>query len=805
MKTVVTVFGLLVFEFIILGIPGIQAQPPASTARVIPELRAFRVNPHPPEIDGRLDDTIWQREDIKYARKFIQRSPDEGEPASESTLVAVAYDESALYFAFWCYDSEPSKIRKQLVRRDRSSIADRVIIRLDPYHDHQSGYEFDISAANVQQDYRIYDEDCLDSNWDGVWESAVQMQPWGWSAEVRIPYYCLRFNEKTEHVWGIDFVRWIERHNESARWAFTPLAKGGFASNFGHLTGLVDIQPAHHLAIQPYMVADYRSQPGTMSDPDGRSGFGDMGVDVKYGISSDLTLDATVNPDFGQVEADEPVLNLSTFETQYSERRPFFIEGANLFETRYDLFYSRRIGRRPTGYPDDPEYYADSDRPSETTILGAAKLTGKLATGTNLAILTAVTDEEKGKYITTSGELREGIMETQAGYSVVRVKQDVLNNSSLGGMLTLASQDERHPAVTGGIDWRLYDHNSGWLLSGQTVFSRNDNENTGFGIDATLNKYSGKHIRGGIGLEIEDPNLNLNRLGYLNRNDWRGGWIWLQYRTTDDWWIIRNSYNNLNGYAAWNYAGDNIERGGNWNSYFEFINNWSASAGFNVSFDEWDDRETRGHDKWKKPTIYSWWVQIETDAARKLSFGLYPSGGHYREAPWCALGMSVNYRPASNLEFYIYSRYSRDYGQVWYVDNPDENTEVFADMNWDYISLSASASVMIHRNLSCQLSAEGILTSLDYYNYRPYLGGDQYGDSLMNFDYYDYNYTQLNSTLLIRWEYIPGSTLYLVWTRARPEADQTANNLALKRDFDRFFSAGAENIFLIKASYWWNI
>ncbi|UCE67526.1 MAG: carbohydrate binding family 9 domain-containing protein, partial [Candidatus Zixiibacteriota bacterium] len=209
-------FGGLFLLALVLSIGNpVFAQETPITESTVPELKATRINPYPPEIDGELDDDTWKRDDIDFARDFIQREPDEGLPATESTLVAVAYDDHALYFAFWCFESEPEKIARQLVRRDRWGESDVVTVRLDPYHDHQTGFKFDVSAAGVQRDCRLYNDDWNDYSWDGVWESAVKMQPWGWTAEIRIPYHCLRFTEKDEHVWGMNVTRYINRRGES--------------------------------------------------------------------------------------------------------------------------------------------------------------------------------------------------------------------------------------------------------------------------------------------------------------------------------------------------------------------------------------------------------------------------------------------------------------------------------------------------------------------------------------------------------------------------------------------------------------
>jgi hypothetical protein len=314
---------------------------------------------------------------------------------------------------------------------------------------------------------------------------------------------------------------------------------------------LKGIKPIRHLEVLPYAVSGLETQPKDQGNPDGRDYMKNIGFDLKYGLSSNLILDAAINPDFGQVELDRPVLNLSTYETYYEEKRPFFVEGANLFDTRYSLFYSRRIGRPPRGGIDDEEYFSyDPDfdyyshYPKSTTILGAAKLTGKLNSGTSIAFLNAVTQEENANYVAINGDNREGTVEPSANYSVFRLQQDIFKNSYLGGMITSAVQDKSNPATTGGVDWRLLTNSGKWAFIGQSVFSRVESDNTGYGLNCEVGKMAGEHFRGEIGVGIKDTHLDLNRLGYLGRNNEKGGWMWMQYRTNEDWWIFRNTWNN---------------------------------------------------------------------------------------------------------------------------------------------------------------------------------------------------------------------------------------------------------------------
>ncbi len=811
---------VLLFFLVILANSAI-AEDSTTVERIVPEITAVRINPHPPVIDGKLDDAVWNEHDFTIARDFRQRDPDEGEAETESTLVVVAYDDNAVYFGIRCYDSKPEKITRQLVRRDRWSESDKIIVRIDPYHDHQTGNAFEVNASGVQRDYRMYEDNNIDYAWDGVWEANVHSEPWGWSAEMRIPYHCLRFTEKEAHTWGIDFVRVISRKAETTQWAFSPAGAGGRVSKFGHLTGLTGIRPAGRLEVLPYAVSNLEVGEAASGNPDGRRTYENTGVDLKYGLSSNLTLDATINPDFGQVELDSPVLNLSAFESYFSEKRPFFLEGSDLFRTDFQLFYSRRIGRQPSEYlwdagyrHYDPDYSYPVDRPNATTILGAAKLTGKLANGTSIGFLNAVTQEETEKYMTAGGITREGVVEPTANYSVMRVKQDIFGNSNIGAMMTLASQDYHHPAMTGGVDWRLQTGNGLWGLRGQTVFSRVDNVNTGFGLDVTAEKLAGKHIRGAVGGTIKDPHLQINRLGFTSRNDQQNAWGWIQYRTQDDWWIIRNSYNNFNTYFTWNYAGVNINKGGNFNTYIEFLNNWSLGGGVSIQAERYSDLETRGNGLWEWPVhpTFSWWASLNTDYRKKVSFRINPGSGGDRGGSWWANYVGAEYRPRGNMEFSVGVNYHRSFNGTRWITNWDHDGQddtdklaMFADLDNDRVSMYLTAGVMLTRNLSWQISGQGLISSLDYHNYRQYLGGNNYDPNVGYTGNHDGTYSALNSTMLVRWEYRPGSTIYFVWTRSRPEWDDSINNLEISNEIDRFFSRGAENVWLIKASYWWNI
>jgi len=794
-----------------------QTNPYDPSYAPIKELRAKKINPHVPQIDGDLSDAIWNDEELPIGRDFRQMSPVEGAAASESTHVAVVYGDDALYIGFWCFETQPEKILAELVRRDRYSNSDNISVYLDPYHDHQSGYQFQMNAAGVLRDVQLsYDTDS-DLSWDAVWNGATKIQPWGWSAEIEIPYSCIRFHEsETEQTWGFNATRYISKADESTWWRFSPSTEGGWVSTFGHLHGIKGIKPATQLEVLPYSVVKLETEPKNNGNPDGRTSYADVGFDVKYSLASNMTLDATINPDFGQVELDQPVLNLTSFETYYSEKRPFFLEGANLFDTEFTMFYSRRIGRSPRIWPDDVDYYIN--RPYATTILGAGKITGKIAEKTSIAVLSAVTDEEVAEFVGTDGVTREDVVEPKASYNVIRVKQDFLQCSHIGFLGTLAALDKYHPEATAGIDWRLYTSKADYGFRGQVVTSDVGDDPPGFGLDVTFGKPAGRNFRGSFGIEMADPNLDLNGLGYNSVNNYREFWAWTQIKfDSKEYGIFRGIYNNFNYWSDWNYDGARISHGGNYNFSLGFVNSWYFSGGINFNSATWDPWENRGNGLWREPSDWSWWACIGTDSRKTIYLEINPGSGKSDYGTWWANYVGMVIRPRVNIDLSVGSNYKRRFGMTRWVENiEDPNTgeeiSIFADHDLDQVTPEISISWSLTRDLSFQFSGEMHISGIDHFDYRRYIGNEGYapvGDIKTQEDLesdHDYNYRAFNSTMVIRWEYNPGSTVYLVWTQSRSGLE-SHNDLRFHRDFEELFSSDTEgmNVFLIKASYWLNI
>jgi hypothetical protein len=772
---------------------------------------AVRANPHC-QIDGVLDEEFWNK--APPSGNFTQYQPDEGQPESESTLVRVAYDDEALYVAMEMYDSEPEKIISRLTRRDRYVECDLVNVIIDSHHDHQTAYAFTLYASGTQKDSYYYNDNWSDDSWDAVWESATRITPWGWVAEIKIPFHCLRFACEENPVWGFYCSRRIARKNELDRWIYIPESVSGFVSQFGHLKGMKNLAPPKNLELLPYAVSYEQTAPKSPGNPDGRDFFGNSGFDLKYGITSNITLDATVNPDFGQVEQDETVLNLSTFETWYPEKRPFFLEGFKIFETPLDLFYSRRIGKPPSGWPDNVDYYID--RPTASTILFAGKVSGKTKGGTSIGLLEAVTQKETAEFMDVAGFRRKEVIEPEANYVAARVMQDFLKNSTVGVMATAVNQQSFQPAYTGGLDWTLRFHDGDYRARGQVVGSQTGPQENGWGGYFEFQKEGGERILGSISAEYFDRGLDLNRMGFLSRNDYKETWAWVQYRTTKPWWIIRKTWNNLNIGWADNLSGVRLTRGGNFNNSIELVNFWTVGGGIWRDYDnQYSDRETRGGPPAPIPKGQNWWIWLQTDARKWYQINPYFEMGDTRDGRYRAYSLSSELHPRSNIEFSAGPGYQKSWGvSRWLTYLEDENgnrtDDIFGEQDMEQFNMTFRATYTFTRNLTLQVYAQPFIAAVDYKNFKKLVPPDgfEYVDQTVYDEadqQPDFKWKSFNSNLVLRWEYRPGSTLFLVWTQNRDTWSQGLGDFRFRRDWNDMFDAYPNSTFLMKINYWWSL
>lgn len=802
------------------------------TAVPLKTARAIRLGTAVPVIDGRHDDEIWRRAPVQGG--FTQRDPDQGETPTERTTFQVAYDDEAIYVAVMCHDSDPSQIRARLTRRDDYASRDVVTIHIDPHHDHRTGFFFDLGVSGAIADGVIYNDDWFDDTWDGVWEGRSAIVEDGWSAEYRIPYHVLRFSEQESYTWGIDVFRRIPRKEEWDHWRLIPRGTNGWLSRLGHLEGISGITPPRHLEVFPFGLSRLTLSPGEDGADDEIDLFATTGLDLRYGVTSNISVNATVNPDFGQVEADPAVLNLSVFETFYRERRPFFLEGRSIFDspgpdivgiqspTR--LFHSRRIGRRPSrfGLPDDAD---EIDRPDNTTIWGAVKVSGKTSRRTSFGILNAVTGSRDARIEQTFTDSIEDVetversdfrVEPVTNYFVGRAQQDVLTNSTLGATLTTVHGEGFDAAYVGGIDGQLKwgednDYNVFARLTGSRA-GQDDDRGSGYEAVAYFFKFSGS-FGGQAYVDARSPGFEANDLGFMNRSDRIQSGIHLYGSMLDPWVLARRSSLNFNVWSNRNYDGDNLGRGLNLNTWHQLHNYWNGNVGVSRSFAARDDLATRGGPVMDAPANTRWWGGLGTDDRKAVSLwvggnGDYGEGGdNVRYQIW----VEPEWRPASNIEIEVEPGYSWEKRHAQWVKNIDVDDDgeddrfIFGELESRVLDVSIRANAAFTPTLSVQFFMQPFVTVGDYRHIKELL--PPYG---YHFDDYkgldenpDFSRRALRSNLVLRWEYRPGSTLFLVWQMNR-DRDLELEDPAFEpwRGVRRSFTDDGDNILLVKVNYW---
>lgn len=607
----------------------------------------------PPKIDGILDDDCWQKTG-DWQGNFIQQQPNQGKSPSQETEIKILYDDTYLYIGMICYDDNPDKIRNILGRRDELN-GDMAGIAIDSYFDRQTAFEFNVTAAGQKVDLMHLGDYGWDFNWDAVWDGKASVGDSAWYAELRVPFSQLRYANKKEHVWGMHVWRWIDRLKEEDQWKLIPVDAPAMVYIFGELHGIKDIPYKRNFELLPYaktkFVTDARKNP--------RSGFG---LDGKIGVTSDFTLDYTVNPDFGQVEADPAVLNLTSYEVFYNEKRPFFLEGNSILEygTGGDLlFYSRRIGTAP-GYVPATSGNETLSVPDETSILNALKLTGKNSSGFSLGVINSMTARENASIYSNGTTLREEAVEPFTNYFIGRLKQDFNEGSTvLGGMVTSTIRNIKDEhleylpdnSMVGGID---FQHN--WLnrkyfvdfkgfmssVSGSKTaisslqrnprhyfqrpdaphldFDENQTRMQGWGGEFSGGKRSGKFRLMGA-LEWRSPEVELNDLGYLRQADYINQEVNMVYWVNKPKGILHNYYFDIEQEHHWSYGGENLGDEVQAHARFQFKNLWKLDLVGERTFYEIDTRKLWGGPSLRIDGNTGAEVFLQTNSSKNLFLG----------------------------------------------------------------------------------------------------------------------------------------------------------------------------------------
>jgi len=824
----------------------------------VPSVRAHRLSGGQAiVVDGRLDDRAWRA--AQGACGFSMWDPDRGEPASEETIFKVVYDDEAVYFGIACLETDCGNIRTKLCRRDRISDSDVISLYLDTYHDRTSGYNFRVNTLGVQEDRYVYNDGGMDRDWDAVWEGSAHRDEHGWYAELRIPFSCVRYRPAEEMTWGCQLYRFMYGRGEDTSWVTWDRETRGFVSRFGEIAGLSGVQAPRQLELMPYAV--HSTTDPSVTGPEDPANFENVGLDVKYGVTADLTLNATIQPDFGQVEADPAVLNLSPFETYYEEKRPFFVEGNRFFShPTFNVFHSRRIG---TGDPN-------------SRIRVAGKLTGKTPGGLSLAALyaaTDVTEERKAHQLFIGGE-------QQAHYFVARVGQEfrdgahrvnimqtgVFRSADRNDYGSYASRDAYTTGVDFDLNFRDRDYNIQGTFVGSTVdpapldsdpaVSHGPYHGTGGTLE--LRKLGGSVI-GGIEGRWETDELDLNDVGFLSAPDEivGGGWLQWEHNPEADEGIFNAANVNLNVWRSWLYGGGeghdadtgdlawSYGRGhprsfevnvGGWG---QFRNYWSVWAGVGGDTEGTSEYETRYFDGERGPlmttaqSFWHWWGFV-SDYRNAFTFShegnqSWNDRGGYGlwveiEGGWNATeamtyNLSVGYARSHSDAAHL-DAWRIDEDADWNYANPGGGiggvSYLFAERDRRTIDATFRADILFSRNLSLQLYAQPYLTIGDYRNPRELVRPNSYelapADDVPGFDpedvhKFDFRYSAVNINAVLRWEYAPASTFYLVWKQGR----EVGENRAETAGFSTALDAGSlvdnepENTFLAKVTYWFSL
>ena len=750
---------------------------------------------------------------------------------------------------------------------------------IDSYHDKRTAYQFSVNPAGVKQDKYYFNDGDEDQGWDAVWDVVVATRADGWSAEFRIPLSQLRFPTSAKPIFGLALSRQIARLNETSTWPLIARSTNGIVSQFGELRGLELSKSPKRLELVPYTVGDVSTEPdGGNPLVKGVDPGASIGLDMKYAITPGLTLTATLNPDFGQVEADPAVVNLSAFETFFPERRPFFVEGSGVFRFDMDcndgsctgLFYTRRIGRQPQLSADVPDSGFVAS-PSNTTIIGATKVNGRIG-GFSVGILNALTAEEEARVaLTGDNEARIALtgdnearvapgslqstspIEPFASYTVGRARREFANQSAVGLMMTATNRnvgDERSPmrvlansAYSGGIDWDLRvtrkyavaGYWAGTRINGTEAaiarlqennvhsFQRPDATHVEFDPTRTtlsgqsgflaFRKISGARVRFESNVGIKTPGFDSNDLGFIRRADQITQSNWLQWRHEKPGKYIRSFRFNLNQWGAHNLDGDRLNFGSNVNAHWTFTNNWSTGFGINRERGSFDDRATRGGPGANYEGNWNFWSYVNTDERKWLAVDTFLGGGTSEFGPhFFNINPGLTFRPAPSLSVsggVRFNQYDQDAQWVANQENAAAPTHyVFARLDQRTVALTTRVNYTMSPNLSLQIYAEPFVSAGAYSGYKELVDGraDDWQSRFAPYAYADsadFNYRSFRTTNVLRWEYRPGSSLFVVWQQGREE-NAPHGDFRFGRDFGDVFKVPASNVFLVKFWYWLN-
>ena len=846
----------------------------------------------PITLDGIPSEDAWNA--VDWSGDFIQWKPGEGQPPSQPTRFKILYDEKFLYVAYHCIDQQPDSIIKRMDRRDQFP-GDWVEINIDSYHDHRNAFSFTLSVSGVRGDEFVsVDGNNWDVNWNPIWFAKTHIDATGWTAEVKIPFSQLRYGNETDKVWGIQVTRRLFRKEEMSTWQFIPQSTGVWVSRFGELHGLKNIPMHRQIEIAPYVTAQTDKYKQEAGNPFAKGSDSKItgGVDGKFAVTNDLILDFTVNPDFGQVEADPSQVRIDGFQNFFEERRPFFMESRNIFDYQltgseaggdFDsdlLFYSRRIGGSPHGYPTtiNGEYVK---MPQNTSILGAAKFSGKTRKGWSIGILESITEKETAT-IDNHGERRDELVEPLTSYFVGRLQKDIHEGKTIiGGIFTGVNRSNglndllHRNAYSGGLDFLHQWKNRTWYIRGNVIISHVQgskeailNTQTSFehlfqrsaasevSVDSTrtsltgtggtirFGKTGGRSGRLGqvfkfeTGVTLRSPELELNDIGFMLTANEINHFTWAGIHYQKSFWMFRNARLNYNHWSRWDYSGKFTYQAFNFNSHATFKNNWQTGTGTTWNPFDISNNSLRGAIAIRRPAGMSHNFYVTTDSRKKayINYTMNNFWGFSNTMKVSEYSLAVYFQPLNALRISISGAY--DYywrRQDQFVSNVSFNNTprtITGEVRQHTLRFTGRLSYNISPDLTIQYYGQPYITRPEY-NHFAYVANplakkfndrfhafnsneikevngeyavDENGDGATDYTFSkpDFNFVQFRSNFIVRWEYKPGSELYLVWSQGNtPDAiaDLDRDVPLPKSLFNNAFTSDARNIFLIKCTY----
>ncbi|ADV49081.1 hypothetical protein Celal_1780 [Cellulophaga algicola DSM 14237] len=839
---------------------------------------------HTLTIDGVIDEVAWNT--VTWDSEFIEQQPDENTAPNHQTKFKIVYDKNYIYVAIRCLDNESDKIVKRLSRRDGFE-GDWVGIFFDSYNDKRTSFNFIVTAAGVKGDeFSSNNGNDSDESWNPIWYTKTSIDLEGWSAEMKIPLSQLKFGKSEEQEWGLQLMRKLFREEERSIWQRVPQDTPGWTSEFGILKGLLNIEPQKQLEIQPYTIAKFETYEAEPDNPfkKGKDTKFTGGLDAKIGITNDLTLDLTINPDFGQVEADPSAIALDGFQIFFEEQRPFFVENKNIFDYRVsrseagntfgsdNVFYSRRIGRSPQGYPNtlDGEFV---NHPENTEIIGAAKFSGKTKDGWSIGVLESVT-AKKYAIIDNAGDRRKELVEPLTNYFVGRLQKDFnKRNTFVGGMFTATNRNNlpdnlnflHEAAYTGGFDFKHQWNDRDWYVAGNILFSHVTGSKeaitrtqesithlfqraatsyltvdedatalTGTGGNMQLGKVGNGHWKFETGATWRSPELELNDLGFQRQADDIRLYTWVGYQTLKPDNTFRKVGINYNHWSVWDFGGNHNNLRFNTNSWQNWKNNWFSNASFNYTPTQYDNFALRGGPRLRKSSEISFSNGIESDGRKKLQFSIFQSGTKGTDNSYknYDIEFGLKYQPINALSISAYPSYGTNKDQLQFVDNivhEGSTKYINGTVRQETLSMSLRLNYTINPNLSIQYWGQPFISNGVYSNFKQIadplaknfedritsytpnqvsftdssysIDEDMDGSPDYSFDNPDFSFTQFRSNLVVRWEYKPGSEIFLVWSQDLSSSGNPNDGLFATLDENLFGNLQPKNIFLLKATY----